>query len=190
MKRSEALAILSRDHHQALFVAQRLRRAQPETAAAERARFLEFWTAHGRRHFQLEEELLFPAYAPYGDAHHPLLLRALGEHVAIRALAARTDTSPEGLHELGEALAAHVRGEERELFAVIEEAMPPDELLALARELERAERQPAGDRGESPAGDRGESPVRDRAEAPEGDSARDGHRADGRLNEGPESTDS
>lgn len=146
MKRSEALAILSRDHHQALFVAQKLRRAEPETAEAERARFLEFWSSHGHRHFQLEEELLFPAYAPHGDAYHPLLLRALGDHVAIRALAARLTkrpvATPEQLHELGEALAAHVRREERELFAVIEQAMPADELLALARELERAEEAP------------------------------------------------
>jgi len=150
MKRSEALAILSRDHHQALFVAQKLRRAQAGSTAAERERFLAFWTSHGQRHFQLEEELLFPAYAPYGDAHHPLLLRALGEHVAIRALAARLAQRPEAtageLHALGEALAMHVRGEERELFAVIEEAMPADELLALARELERAEEQAAAAR--------------------------------------------
>lgn len=143
MKRSEALAILSRDHHQALFVAHRLRRAEADTADDERRRFLQFWDAGGRRHFQLEEELLLPSYAAYGDAHHPLILRVLGDHVAIRALAHRLaeqpEATPEALHELGAALAAHVRLEERELFPIIERAMPADELLALARRLDAAE---------------------------------------------------
>lgn len=148
MKRSEALAILSRDHHQALFIAQKLRRAEPETTAAERERFREFWVSHGHRHFQLEEELLFPAFARHGDPYHPLLLRALGDHVSIRALAAQLaevrDATPEQLHELGEALAAHTRLEERELFEIVEEAMPADELLALAHALERAEQATPG----------------------------------------------
>ncbi len=144
MKRSEALAILSRDHHQALFVAHKLRRATVETARAERQRFLDFWLPDGRRHFRLEEELLLPAYATHGDAHHPLVLQVLGDHVAIRAQAdhlARTAAPDlERLHELGAALSEHVRLEDRHLFAVIEETMPAEELLNLAHALERGER--------------------------------------------------
>jgi hypothetical protein len=143
MKRSEALAILSRDHHQALVVARTLRRADAETAATARDRFLQFWTPHGRLHFRLEEELLLPAYAVHGDPHHPLVLQVLGDHVAIRAqadaLAAAPAPTPEMLHTLGDALHAHVRLEERRLFGVIEAAMPADELLALARQLADAD---------------------------------------------------
>ena len=40
------------------------------------------------------------------------------------------------LHELGTRLAAHVRLEERALFPMIENVMPADELLAVARALE------------------------------------------------------
>jgi len=142
VKRSEALAILSRDHHRALFVAQKLRRATADNAAAERRRFLDFWTSEGDRHFELEEEQLLPAYSAYGDAHNPLVGRVLRDHVAIRvraaALADEPSAAPETLHELGAALSEHVRLEERQLFAVIEEAMPADELLALARRLEQA----------------------------------------------------
>lgn len=142
MKRSEALAILSRDHHHALVVAQKLTRADEPAAAAARERFLSFWEQEGRHHFQLEEELLLPAFAAHGDARHPLVLRVLGDHVSIRARAAAVALSPvpaaEALHELGAELAAHVRLEERELFPVIEQAIPPDELLALARALDRA----------------------------------------------------
>lgn len=143
MKRSEALAILSRDHQHALSVAQHLRRATAGTAAAERDRFLEFWVREGRHHFQLEEEVLFPAYALHGDPHHPLLLRALGDHVAIRAQATRLAQAPQAdvgmLLEMGVALSAHVRLEERELFGLIERAMGANALLALATELEGAE---------------------------------------------------
>jgi hypothetical protein len=148
VKRSEALAILSRDHHQALFIAHKLTRADTDTATEARARFLDYWTPEGRRHFQLEEELLLPAYAAHGgDAHHPLVLRVLGDHVAIRAQADHLAHAPgpdlDRLHELGAALSEHVRLEERQLFAVIEEAMPADELLELAHALELAERKPA-----------------------------------------------
>ncbi|UGS38850.1 hemerythrin domain-containing protein [Capillimicrobium parvum] len=144
MKRSDALASLSRDHHHALVAAQRLRRAGPETAAAARAAFLEFWTTDGRRHFRLEEEILLPAYAAFGDAHHPLVLKALGEHVEIRqradALTAAAEPGVDALHDLGERLAAHVRLEERQLFVLIEEAMPAQPLAAVAAAIERAER--------------------------------------------------
>jgi hypothetical protein len=143
VRRSEALASLSRDHHQTLVVAQKLRRAGSETASAAREAFLEHWSAHGRRHFRAEEEVLFPAYAGYGDAHHPLLLRALGEHVEIRhrAEALSTDPSPacEALNDLGGRLSDHVRLEERELVPLIEGAMPESELTALVKALEEAE---------------------------------------------------
>ncbi|HVW17432.1 MAG TPA: hemerythrin domain-containing protein [Solirubrobacteraceae bacterium] len=146
MKRSAALASLSRDHHQALVVAQRLRRADAAGAADARERFLDYWREHGRRHFRLEEEVLLPGYAAHGDAHDPLVLRVLGEHVEIRhradRIAARPVSGADDLHDLGERLAAHVRLEERELFPLIERAMPADELLALARALERAEDEP------------------------------------------------
>jgi hemerythrin-like domain-containing protein len=143
MKRSDALASLSHDHHQALVVSQRLRRATDATAPEAREMFLAYWTRHGRRHFQLEEELLFPAYAGYGDPHDPLVLRALGEHVMIRhradALAAGGTAHPAFLEQLGTELAAHVRLEEREVFPLIERLMPKDELEAVAQKLESAE---------------------------------------------------
>lgn len=143
MKRSVALASLSRDHHQALVVAQQLRRATDESAGDARAAFLAYWTSHGRAHFRSEEEALLPGYAAYGDPHHPLVLSVLGDHVAIRQradrLAAQPTATTEALHDLGERLAAHVRLEERELFPLIERAMPATELTALADALARAE---------------------------------------------------
>lgn len=142
MKRSEALAVLSRDHHQALVVAQKLTRADADGASAARDRFLTFWEHEGRHHFQLEEELLLPAFAQHGDPRHPLVLQVLGDHVTIRAQAAALASTPAAdtaaLHRLGAELAAHVRLEERQLFPLIEAAMPADELLALAHALDEA----------------------------------------------------
>jgi hypothetical protein len=136
MKRDPALVSLSHDHHQALFVAQRLRDATAEDA---RAALAEYWEAHGRDHFRQEEEVLLPAYAAHGDPHGQLVARALCDHVAIRqrvgALAGGGNRPLDSLHELGEMLAAHVRLEERELFPLIEAALPPDELAALAEAL-------------------------------------------------------
>jgi hemerythrin-like domain-containing protein len=145
MKRDPALASLSRDHHLALVVAQKLRRVTDGGCAAAREAALVYWRAHGRTHFRLEEELLLPAYAGYGDPHHPLVARALCEHAAIRHLVdtiARDDRGkPADLRGLGTQLSEHVRLEERQLFPLIERAMPAAELAILAGALEDAERQ-------------------------------------------------
>jgi hemerythrin-like domain-containing protein len=144
MKRSPALVTLSHDHHRALSVAQKLRRATADSAGDAQAAFVAYWDAHGRRHFRLEEEILLPAYASHGDSHHSLVARALCDHVAIRARADAllVDEAPDPavLHELGTCLADHVRLEERELFPLIEAALPAARLAAVATALDRAER--------------------------------------------------
>ena len=145
MKRDPALASLSRDHHRALFVAQALRRATAETAGEARTAFLTYWEHHGQAHFRLEEQVLLPSYAGYGDSHHPLVARVLCDHVEIRyradRLAGEDPPTLDALHRLGLRLAEHVRLEERELFPLIESALPADRLAALAVAMERAEQQ-------------------------------------------------
>ena len=141
MKRSTALTSLARDHHQTLVVAQILRRATDQTAQVARARFLAHWDDDAREHFRLEEEILLPAFAVHGDPFDPLVARTLCEHVDIRRRAEqlRTDSPLQlkTLHELGHALNRHVRGEDRELFQLIEATIPPAELEALAQALSR-----------------------------------------------------
>jgi hypothetical protein len=139
MKRDPALISLSRDHHQALAVALRLRRATAETATGVRGDALRFWMTAGRAHFRVEEEVLLPAFAGHGDAHHPLVARALCDHVAIRQrMDSLRDDSPDlaCLHELGRILGDHVRLEECELFALIEHTLPATDLAAVARALQ------------------------------------------------------
>jgi hypothetical protein len=80
-----------------------------------------------------------PAYAPYGDVEHPAVTRTLTDHVPIRSAVASLGPGPDPalLHRLGAMLAFHVKLEERELFPLIEETMPPDALLRLGELLRR-----------------------------------------------------
>src|SRR5438874_2326019 len=119
---------VSRHHHKALVIAQQLRRATPASAAAVREAALAFWLQHEAAHFRAEEDLLMPTYAKHGDARHPLVAAVLGDHMEIRRRfdALRTNGAVEviSLAELGALLAAHVRLEERELFPLVESAVP------------------------------------------------------------------
>ena len=63
MKRAAALASLSRDHHHTLVIAQALRRVTPESTEKARSAVLAYWPRHGRPHFELEEQVLLPAFA-------------------------------------------------------------------------------------------------------------------------------
>ena len=147
MKRHDALTQLSRDHHQALFQAMRLKRATEDDAADVLENFLDFWTGRGQLHFRAEEEVLLPAYSAYGAASSEPVVRVLVDHVEIRRAAhelgnARGSVPPEQLHALGEKLEAHVRHEERVLFPLIEAALPEEELSRVARGLDEVEHGP------------------------------------------------
>ena len=140
MKRSEALISLSRDHHRALVVAQRLRRA--DDVATATAIFLEFWRAHGQCHFRIEEEVLLPRWALLGTVDEDAAAQLSREHLAIRSAATAIEAQAPSLgqlQELGAQVAAHVRFEERRLFVLIEEDLGTDELGHLATAVHEAE---------------------------------------------------
>ena len=141
MKRSEALAPLSRDHHHGLFVAMHLKRATAETADDARAQFLEYWKHEGGHHFVIEETVLLPTFARHGAYDHEAVVRTLTDHVDLRRRALDVgDASPDELHALGERLSAHIRHEEKVLFPLIEATLDPDALDALGAELTSRER--------------------------------------------------
>jgi hemerythrin-like domain-containing protein len=139
VKRSESLKRLSHDHHQGLFAALRLKRATAETASEARSAFLDFYERHGAQHFRDEEELLLTAYARHTACDRPEVVRVLTEHVDLRRrgqdLESDADPDPSALRELGERLERHIRFEERELFPLIEAALPEDELTRLGAAL-------------------------------------------------------
>lgn len=141
MQRSEELAPLSREHHVALEVALRLRRATAEDADAVRTTFLAFFEGEAREHFRAEEELLLPAFSRHVASDDPDVVRVLLEHVEIRRRAQDIASGPcdsRDLQELGELLNAHVRHEERTVFPRVEAALDPGELAALGAALSTA----------------------------------------------------
>jgi hypothetical protein len=139
VKRSDALRSLSREHHQALTIAQELRRTDAGERAA--ARFAEFWRHEGARHFRIEEEVLLPTWELLGTVHSEAAARLAREHLELRtaALALGEKPSLAAIRALGEKLAAHVRFEERELFPLIEADLGEAELERLARAVAEAE---------------------------------------------------
>lgn len=142
MKRSPELTPLSHEHHQALFVAIGLKRAEGDGAEATAA-FLDYHEATGERHFEIEEQVLLPGWLaadPDGDAD--AARRVLAEHLEIRTATARLrarEAAADELRALGELLERHVRYEERELFPMIEAALPDDELRRLGAALARVD---------------------------------------------------
>jgi hypothetical protein len=142
MKRDPALSELSRDHHQALFAAMRMKRAGAEDIGEVRELVLEFWAGHGASHFRIEEDILLPAFASRADPDQEAVVRVLVDHVWIRERMERLRADELELaqvQELGARLDEHVRHEERVLFPLIEEALAGDALADLARRLEAAE---------------------------------------------------
>jgi len=140
MKRSEALIPLSHEHHQALFVAQKLRRATPQNAAAARDEFLAFWRSGGEAHFQAEEEILLPAWSRRAPADHESVVKILADHVELRRMAADLAgdplETPDELHALGDRLHDHVRYEERVFFPLVEQTLPAQDLERILDSLE------------------------------------------------------
>lgn len=141
MKRADALAALSRDHHQGLVVAQRLNRATAATAAEARQAFVRYWDEDGSQHFRIEEDILLPGIAHHIAPTHEAVIRVLTDHIDLRRRAADVVSdpapAPDDLNELGRRLGEHIRHEERTLFPLVEERLDDDELARLLVALER-----------------------------------------------------
>lgn len=139
IKRHEVLKPLSRHHMIGLHLALKLKRAGTKESRWTVKQILQdaeqFWKPDGLRHFREEEEFLLPAYAEVGDIEHPLIKLMLEEHEKIRAsmeLLLKQSMAILEMRELGHLLEEHIRREEREIFPMIEQALPEDKLQQLA----------------------------------------------------------
>ncbi len=149
MKRHRSLQPLSREHHQALVHAKRLREfAGDERAARETAeRFLAAWERDIAPHFREEEEILLPVLAQHVPPDTPEILAIGLQHVQLRTrvmalgqtLAQGRTPEREMLVALGVELASHARYEEEFLFPLVERSVPEEDLEYLALLLAGAE---------------------------------------------------
>lgn len=128
MKRSPALAALSREHHTALVWAKRAQRADANAPHALTAQLVAVFEREMAPHFQTEENDLLPAMRAHGL--HELVDRTLAEHRALRAEIDRIRAgATDAVAVFGRQLEAHVRFEERTLFAaaerMLDDSTPP-----------------------------------------------------------------
>jgi hemerythrin-like domain-containing protein len=104
---------------------------------------VEFFRNDERLHLRDEEEELFPLLLRHVQSEPAPLREARVQHLQLEGFARTLDVAVtagsvdrETLDAVGELLDAHVRLEERQLFPLIEELVPDDEL----RRLELASR--------------------------------------------------
>jgi len=124
MKRHPSLLALSREHHTALSLANRVKKAvlsaDPLRVEEARGEVVLRFDTELEPHFAEEELTLLPGLATLGEV--ALVARTLDEHRVLRALVRSLADPASGgepgacLAEFGKLLAAHVRFEERELF--------------------------------------------------------------------------
>jgi iron-sulfur cluster repair protein YtfE (RIC family) len=136
MKRHEALAPLSREHHGALLLAQLLRKDAPAykglpTLPQEKLIYaVNFYKANLLTHFIKEEELL-ARVKQYHPEIEKLAAEIITEHRQLTNLfnsLGKNKNCINALDELGNALANHIRKEERILFPLIQQYCPEEVL--------------------------------------------------------------
>ncbi|TAL44428.1 MAG: hemerythrin domain-containing protein [Chitinophagaceae bacterium] len=135
IKRSKELAPLSREHHDGLLFAWKIKQGLENDAAVETmcnyARW--YWSNHIKPHFKNEEKVL----VNHLPADNPLVQQMIKEHAQIRNLIISLDKHPDKgtLHLLAEFVNNHIRFEERELFAYAEETLTAEQLNSIYQQL-------------------------------------------------------
>jgi hemerythrin-like domain-containing protein len=146
--RHASLVPLSHDHHHALALALRCRkqalgRLKPMGAEGLKARaeeFKEFFNTKLKRHFNAEEQILFPFLRAATPESNGLIDELLKEHEQIRRTALTMEAGKDRariLFDLGDLLERHIRREERELFDLFESRIPAARTEALKTAIEK-----------------------------------------------------
>jgi hemerythrin-like domain-containing protein len=135
LKRSKELAPLSREHHDGLLFAWKIKQGLANGTSVDTlcnyTRW--FWTNHIKPHFKDEEKVL----VKFLPADNALVQQMFKEHAQIRDLIIFLDREPDpsSLQLLAEFINNHIRFEERELFAYAEQTLTPEQLNEIYKEL-------------------------------------------------------
>lgn len=139
MKRHEALAPLSREHHNALILAQLLKknapvyRGLPTDTEGKINYAVNFFKTDLISHFH-KEELILEKVKQVNVAIAKLTNEIVAEHKILKEAFANLENTVdkiEALNEIGHMLEMHVRKEERILFPMIQEHCDEDLLSQL-----------------------------------------------------------
>jgi hemerythrin-like domain-containing protein len=138
MLRDPSLIPLSQQHHNGLALCLLTRRSlatdsSPENVARLARRAIDRYELELVNHFEIEEQVLFPACGPM-----PIIAELIREHRAIEAFIGelRAAPSPALLERLCELLSSHIRREESELFEHIQRVLPRETLDRAGREID------------------------------------------------------
>ena len=135
LKRSKELAPLSREHHDGLLFAwkikQGLANGTPIETLCNYTRW--FWLNHIKPHFK-DEETVLVKFLPVDNA---LVQQMFKEHAQIRDLIISLDKEPDSssLQLLAEFVNNHIRFEERELFGYAEKTLTQEQLDEIYKDL-------------------------------------------------------
>lgn len=143
IKRNKSLVALSKEHHFGLLASWKIRRGFDLKVAPKRiADFVvNFWETHLDSHFDAEEQLLFNVIK------HELIEEALKQHVELRSLvkSISTEGTPEQLTNFGDLLEKHIRFEERQVFKMLQQELPEEQLNEIGKKLEELHNEPFED---------------------------------------------
>ena len=139
MLRDSTLIPLSHQHHNGLAMCVLTRRslaanASPENIAKLARRVIDRFELELVNHFEIEEQVLFPACGPM-----PIIGELLAEHRAIEALVAQLRIAPSAglLEQFCALLSRHIRREESGLFEDIQRNLPREVLDRAGSEIDR-----------------------------------------------------
>ena len=147
MKRHPSLYTLSHDHHQGLILAQQLKKGAPQykgmpsTLADKKDYTISFYKTELVKHFQDEEEILFPAVKNKNNELDIKISEIISEHRKMDSIVKgleKTQMLENVLDEFGQLLEKHIRKEERELFVEIEKVLSEEELQVISEEISQS----------------------------------------------------
>jgi hemerythrin-like domain-containing protein len=137
IKRSKQLTPLSKDHHDGLLFAWKIKQGLKNGADIKLiAEYVQwFWKNHLQEHFREEEQIL----APHLPADNELLKRMIDEHQEIESMVHINENIPDEtlLLNLAQAIDDHIRFEERQLFPYAEKIIPENELNLIYEQLSK-----------------------------------------------------
>jgi len=138
MLRDTALIPLSHQHHNGLALCVLGRRSlaadsSPENVAKLARRVIDRYELELVNHFEIEEQVLFPACGPM-----PMIDELRGEHRAIEAIITQLRTAPSAalLEQFCRLLSTHIRREENEFFEQIQRVLPREALDQVGCEID------------------------------------------------------
>lgn len=144
IKRHNALAPLSRDHHRGLILSQLIKKDAPDYKDLPKTTFdkvkytINFYKSELVKHFKNEEDILYPAVKNKSNEIDELFEDIISEHNKIKQLVVQLESGEKNsdiLNELGVLLELHIRKEERLLFEKIQNLLSDEELTQLKKKI-------------------------------------------------------